>query len=131
MINKCYKFNIDTYRDERGSLSFLENASLPFDFKRIYYLYHTRDKCIRGVHAHKNLEQILIAFSGVFEVMLDDGIDKKVFTLDRPDVGLYVCPMIWREVTPIGNDGVFTVLASRLFEKEDYIHEYSDFLSRI
>ena len=130
MLNHCHTFNIDSYDDERGCLSVPEEGSnLPFEIKRLYYLYRTRDRCIRGVHAHKKLEQIIVPFFGKFEILLDDGVSKKKFILDSPSVGLYVCPMIWREVTPIGDDGVCVVLASRKFEEDDYIHEYNDFLS--
>jgi dTDP-4-dehydrorhamnose 3,5-epimerase-like enzyme len=129
VLDKCYTFQIDSFEDERGSLSVLETGkNIPFDVKRLYYLYHTQDQSVRGVHAHKKLEQILVSFSGKFEILLDDGFEKKTFTLDHPSKGLYVCPMIWREVTPIGNNGVCAVLASRQYEEDDYIHEYANFI---
>ncbi len=132
MLDKCYTFEIDSFRDKRGCLSVLETGkNIPFDVKRLYYLYNTQDQLVRGVHSHKKLEQVLVSFSGTFKILLDDGFQKKVFTLDNPAKGLYVCPMIWREVTPIGDNGLCAVLASRIYEEEDYIHEYSDFLEII
>jgi dTDP-4-dehydrorhamnose 3,5-epimerase-like enzyme len=132
MLEKCFTFEIDSFDDKRGSLSVLErNKSIPFDLERIYYLYKTQDQNVRGVHAHKKLEQIIISFSGKYQILLDDGVNKATFTLDDPSLGLYVCPMIWREVTPIGDCGVCVVLASRKYEEDDYIHEYSDFLKLV
>ena len=129
MLDNCYTFNIETFNDARGSLSVIENnASLPFEIQRLYYLHNTQDQCIRGVHAHKKLEQIIVAFYGRFEIHLDDGTNKKTFILDDPSVGLYVCPMVWREVIPVGDGGICAVLASRKYEEEDYIHDYSSFL---
>ena len=132
MLDKCFTFNIESFDDDRGSLSVLErHKNIPFDIERIYYLYKTQDKIVRGVHAHKKLEQIIISFSGEYQILLDDGINKATFILDNPSLGLYVCPMIWREVTPIGDSGVCAVLASRKYEEDDYIHEYSDFLELV
>jgi dTDP-4-dehydrorhamnose 3,5-epimerase-like enzyme len=129
VLNNCYTFQIDSFEDDRGSLSVLEkDTNIPFDVMRLYYLYFTQDQTVRGAHAHKRLEQILVSFSGKFEVLLDDGVNQKKFLLDHPAKGLYVCPMIWREVTPIGNNGVCAVLASRKYEEEDYIHDYSEFI---
>ena len=132
MLKNCYIFNIESFSDERGCLSVIEkDRNLPFDIQRLYYLYNTQDRCIRGVHAHKKLEQIIISFSGEYQILLDDGINKATFILDNPSLGLYVCPMIWREVTPIGDSGVCAVLASRKYEEDDYIHEYSNFLELV
>jgi dTDP-4-dehydrorhamnose 3,5-epimerase-like enzyme len=132
MINNCYTFNLETFHDARGSLSVIENnPSLPFEIQRLYYLYKTHDQSVRGVHAHKKLQQIIIPFSGEFEILLDDGLDKKTYFLNDPAIGLYVCPMIWRELKPIGNGGVCAVLASRKYEEHDYIHSYSDFISMV
>tara|TARA_B110000263_G_C14777193_1_gene271600 strand:- start:1 stop:408 length:408 start_codon:yes stop_codon:yes gene_type:complete len=132
VIDNCYIFNIDSFHDERGSLSVLEeDKNIPFDVKRFYYLYFTQDRCVRGVHAHKKLEQIIVCFSGKFEILLDDGHQRKKFILDHPSKGLFICPMIWREVKPIGDGGVCAVIASRKYEEEDYIHEYSIFLDSV
>lgn len=129
MISKCSLFEIQSFKDSRGGLSILEESdNVPFKIKRLYYLYSTKVNKVRGVHAHKKLEQIIIAFAGQFEILLDDGKAKKLFTLDRPNLGLYVSPGIWREVYPLEENGVCAVLASRVYEEEDYIHDYKDFL---
>ena len=83
---------------------------------------------MRGVHAHKKLEQVIIAFAGKFKIILDDGQERKIFILDQPNLGLYVAPGIWREVYPLEENGVCAVLASRKYEEDDYIHDYDDFL---
>ena len=128
MIRECRLLEIDSYEDERGGLSVLEeNANVPFALKRLYYLYHTKVDKVRGVHAHKKLEQVIIAFSGKFKIILDDGNERKIFTLDQPNIGLYVAPVIWREVYPLEENGVCAVLASREYEEDDYIHDYDDF----
>ena len=132
MISECNIFEINSFFDKRGALSILQNGEdVPFKIKRIYYLYQTKKDCIRGIHAHKKLEQILVAFKGKFEITLHDGSRKKLVTLDKPNVGLYVCPMIWREVKPLSDDGICVVLASRKYEEEDYIHNFDDFLKQI
>ena len=130
MLSNCSLFEISSFVDERGSLSFIEqDLEIPFDIKRIYYLYDTKHKIVRGVHAHHKLEQIIIALTGKFEIKIDDGRDSKIIMLDKPNHGLYLSPMIWREVTPLEDGGVFLVLASRKYEETDYIHEYKEFLN--
>lgn len=129
MISDCRLFEIRSFEDERGGLSVIETGSdISFNVKRLYYLYDTTVNLVRGVHAHKKLEQVIIAFSGVFEILLDDGNQKKKFILDRPNLGLYVSPGIWREVYTLKENGVCAVLASRVFEEDDYIHNYNEFI---
>ena len=128
MITNCKLFEINSFTDERGDLSVIEEGDqIPFSIQRVYYLYNTVGQIIRGVHAHKKLEQFIVAFNGAFEIILDDGTVKKTFLLDRPNLGLYVSPMIWREVNPLIDGSVCVVLASRKYEADDYIHNYSDF----
>ncbi len=128
MIEDCKLVKIPSFHDERGSLSFLQKDNgYGFDIERVYYLYHAKINCIRGVHAHKKLEQVIVSLHGEFEITLDDGVNRRVFNLKSPDVGLYVCPMIWREVRPVTDGGVCMVLASRRYEPEDYIHNYDEF----
>lgn len=130
MISNCRLFDIQSFEDERGGLSFIEpGEDLKFNIARLYYLYHTSKNALRGVHAHKQLEQVLISLNGSFEVLLSDGIESQTFLLDRPNLGLYVCPMIWRELNPIEDNSICAVLASRPYEEDDYIHNYDDFLS--
>jgi len=132
MLSDCNIFEIESFFDERGGLSFIEEGQgAPFPIERIYYLYNTKVKHMRGIHAHKKLEQIIFAASGSFEIKLDDGKSSKIIILDKPNVGLYVCPMIWREVTPLKNNGVCIVVASRKYEEEDYIHDYKEYLSLV
>ncbi|MDA9079014.1 FdtA/QdtA family cupin domain-containing protein [Gammaproteobacteria bacterium] len=130
MISNCRLFDIQSFEDERGGLSFIEpGEDLKFNIARLYYLYRTSKNALRGVHAHKQLEQVLISLNGSFEVLLSDGIESQTFLLDRPNLGLYVCPMIWRELNPIEDNSICAVLASRPYEEDDYIHNYDDFLS--
>ena len=130
MLSDCELLEIETYRDKRGGISIIqEGQGMPFPVKRIYYLYDTKIKHIRGVHAHHKLEQVIVAMSGRFEIKLDDGRNSKIILLDRPNLGLYICPLIWREVKAIEDKGICMVLASRKYEEEDYIHNYQDFIS--
>jgi len=132
MISNCRLFDIPSFKDGRGGLSFLEpGENLKFNIARLYYLYHTSRNALRGVHAHKQLEQVLISMNGSFEVFVSDGIKSQTFLLDRPDLGLYICPMIWRELKPLKDNSICAVLASRPFEEEDYIHDYDEFLSLV
>jgi dTDP-4-dehydrorhamnose 3,5-epimerase-like enzyme len=130
MLSDCNLFEIETFFDSRGKLSFLqEDQGVSFPIKRIYYLYDTKATHVRGVHAHHKLEQVIVALYSKFEVKLDDGKNSKIVVLDKPNLGLYVSRMIWREVIPIENNGICMVLASRKYEEEDYIHDYKDFIS--
>ena len=132
MLSDCYTLEIKSFFDERGGISVLqEGEGVPFSVKRIYYLYDTKVEHMRGIHAHKKLEQIIFAPSGKFKIKLDDGNSSKIVILDKPNKGLYVCPMIWREVTPLENNGILIVLASRNYEKNDYIHDYKEYLSLV
>ena len=132
MLSDCNIFEIESFFDDRGGISFLqEGMGVPFSIERIYYLYDTKVEHIRGIHAHKKLEQIIFAISGKFKIKLDDGKSSKIIILDKPNIGLYVCPMIWREVTPLEDIGICVVLASRKYEEEDYIHDYKEYLSLI
>ena len=132
MLSDCNLFEIETFFDSRGKLSFLqEGQGVSFPIKRIYYLYDTKATHVRGVHAHHKLEQVIVALYSKFEVKLDDGKNSKIVVLDKPNLGLYVSRMIWREVIPIENNGICMVLASRKYEEEDYIHDYRDFISLV
>jgi len=115
--------------DGRGNLSVIEGDILPFTIKRVYYLYDVPSNSTRGGHAHIELMQCLIALSGSFDVVLDDGENKKVVTLNRPDVGLIIPTGIWRELENFSSGGVCLSLVSDVYKESDYIREYSDFLS--
>lgn len=126
----CSIIELNKHHSERkGNLSVVENGkTLPFDVKRVYYLYDVPGGESRGSHAHKELEQLIIAASGSFRVTLDDGKCKRTFYLNRPYQGLYVKPGIWRELDDFSSGAVCMVLASDVFKSEDYIRIYDDFL---
>lgn len=115
--------------DERGSLVSLEqNKNIPFDVKRIYYIFGTKEGISRGFHAHKNLEQVAICVKGSCRFLLDNGKIKEEVILDKPDVGLHINSFIWREMHDFSEDCVLMVLASELYDESDYIRDYNNFL---
>ncbi|MFL0352241.1 FdtA/QdtA family cupin domain-containing protein [Xanthomarina sp. GH4-25] len=113
----------------RGNLSVIEKDCIPFSVKRVYYLYDVPSDAYRGGHAHKNLYQFLIALSGSFDVVLDDGNQKKTITLNKPNKGLLIPKGIWRELENFSSGSVCLVLASEEFDEEDYIRKYKQFLA--
>ena len=115
--------------DGRGNLSVIEKEMLPFKIERVYYLYDVPSNSTRGGHAHIELQQCLIALSGSFDVVLDDGRDKKVITLNRPNVGLLIPTGIWRELENFSSGGVCLSLVSDVYKESDYIRDYANFLS--
>lgn len=127
----CSIIELDRHHSERkGNLSVVENGiTLPFDVKRIYYLYDVPGGESRGSHAHKELEQLIVAASGSFRVTLDDGRTKRSFFLNRPYQGLYVKPGLWRDLDDFSSGAVCMVLASEVYKSEDYIREYEDFIA--
>jgi hypothetical protein len=115
--------------DPRGNLTFIEGERhVPFEIRRVYYLYDVPGGAERGGHAHRDLHQIIIAMSGSFDVVLDDGRQKKRFHLNRSYTGLYVCPMIWRALDNFSSGSVSLVLASNLYDPGDYYRDYDEFL---
>lgn len=121
--------NFPKMSDQRGDLSVIEsNNHIPFEIKRIFYLYNITDSESRGAHAHKELEQILIAIAGSFEVTLDDGFEKKSFFLSNPWQGLYIPPMVWNNLSHFSPGAVCLVLASDFFKEEDYYRDYKEFI---
>lgn len=128
-VGQCKLIRFPTFSSAVGDLSVVEgNQHIPFKIKRIYYLHNVPEGAERGVHAHKNLQQFIIAISGSLTIVIDDGINKKSLTLNDPKQGLYVSPLIWREITDFTKDAVLLVLASEHYDPEDYFHEYSEFL---
>ena len=126
------KYIFKSHGDERGQLIALEEMkNIPFVIKRVYYMYDTVQGVTRGYHAHKSLQQILICVHGSCKIRLDDVKEKKVVTLNSPDEGLYVSNVIWREMFDFSPDAVLMVLASELYDEEDYIRNYDEFLSYI
>lgn len=126
----CSIVELDKHHsDRKGNLSVVENGvTLPFDVKRVYYLYDIPGGESRGSHAHKELEQLIVAASGSFKVTLDDGKVKRTFFLNRPYIGLYVKPGLWRDLEDFSSGAVCMVLASEIYQDEDYIRDYDEFL---
>jgi len=133
MLNKCQIIDLPKITDPRGNLTFIEGGgrNVPFDIKRVYYLYDVPGGAERGGHGHKALHQLIVAMSGSFDVVLDDGYEKKRFHLNRSYYGLYVCPMIWRELDNFSSGSVCMVLASNLYDEEDYYRDYDPFIKAV
>ena len=129
-INDCKSIDLPKIGEPRGNLTFIEGQRhVPFDIKRVYYLYDVPGGAERGGHAHKALHQLIVAISGSFDNVLDDGKEKKRFHLNRSYYGLYVCPMIWREMDNFSSGAVCLVLASNLYDEADYYRNYDDFIA--
>lgn len=119
--------SIPKIEEPRGNLSVIEHDIIPFEMKRVYYLYDVPSGAERGGHAHKNLKQFLVALSGSFDVILNDGFEKQTITLNKPFEGLLINPGIWRELNNFSSGSVCLVLASAVFDEEDYIREFGEF----
>lgn len=131
-LDRCSLISLPKISDPRGNLTFIEGHNhIPFDIKRVYYLYDVPGGAERGGHAHKALHQLIIAMSGSFDVLLDDGYGKKRIHLNRSYSGLYVCPMIWRELDNFSSGSVCMVLASNLYDEDDYYREYDAFIREV
>lgn len=129
-IDQCQMVDLPKITDARGNLTFIEGGNhIPFDIQRVYYLYDVPGGAERGGHAHKELRQLIIAMSGSFDVVLDDGTEKKRVHLNRSYSGLFVCPMIWRELDNFSSGSVCMVLASNLYDEDDYYRDHRQFLS--
>jgi WxcM-like, C-terminal len=132
LTNKCRIVDLPKISDPRGNLTFIEGScQVPFDIRRVYYLYDVPGGAERGGHAHKDLHQLIVAMCGSFDVVLDDGHAQKRFHLNRSYYGLYVCPMIWRELDNFSSGSVCLVLASNLYDESDYYRNYNEFLRAI
>lgn len=129
-IYDCVILPLKKIHNPAGNLTVVEGKlNLPFDVQRVYYLYDIPGGETRGGHAHKNLYQLIVAASGSFDILLDDGINKKVVSLNRPYHGLLVVPGIWRELLEFSSGSVCLVLASLKYDEADYIREYIDFIN--
>jgi len=127
-IDNCQVFEFPKISDPRGNLTFVEaGRHIPFDIRRVYYLYDVPGGAERGGHAHKSLQQLVIAMSGSFDIHLDDGYAKKSVHMNRSYYGLYICPMIWREIDNFSSGAVCMVLASDYYDELDYYREYNQF----
>lgn len=128
-IERCKIIELPKISDPRGNLTFVESERhIPFDIKRVYYLYDMPGGAERGGHGHKNLQQFIIAMSGSFDVVLHDGVNQKRIHMNRSYYGLYVCPMMWREITNVSSGAVCIVLASEYYDEADYLRDYDEFL---
>jgi dTDP-4-dehydrorhamnose 3,5-epimerase-like enzyme len=132
-IDKCKIVELPKISDPRGNLTFIEgNQHIPFDIRRVYYLYDVPGGAERGGHAHKELSQLIIAMSGSFDVILDEGEGRRRRVhLNRSYQGLYVCPMMWRELDNFSSGSVCMVLASHVYDESDYYREYGDYLNAL
>ena len=127
-VYNCSVLEIDKHHNTQGNISVVENVkTIPFDVKRVYYLYDVPGGESRAGHAHKDLKQLIVAASGSFDVTLDDGVLKRTFTLNRPYHGLLIVPGIWREIDNFSSGSVCLVLASTLYDETDYIRDYNEF----
>lgn len=123
------KFIFQQHGDERGQLVALEAGhDVPFEIKRVYYMYDTGEGVIRGCHAHKKLDQVLICLKGSCKILLDNGMEKETVSLEKPYEGLYITGNIWREMYDFTPDAVLIVLASEPYNEDDYIRDYDAFL---
>ena len=126
------KYTFDIHGDDRGQLVALEELkNIPFDVKRVYYMYDTSEGVVRGHHAHKSLQQILVCIHGSCKIRLDNGKEKKVIPLEKPYEGLYVSNAMWREMFDFSPDAVLMVLASEVYDENDYIRNYDEFLDYV
>lgn len=129
-VYDCSIIELNKHHSSRkGNLSVVENGvTLPFDVKRVYYLYDVPGGESRGAHAHRDLSQLIVAVSGSFKVTLDDGNIKRTFVLNRPYQGLYVKPGLWRDLDDFSSGSVCMVLASEVYQEDDYIRDYEEFI---
>ena len=127
-LNAIQLLKIPVVEDTRGNLAFIQEDVLPFEFKRVYYLFDVPSNAYRGGHSHIAQQETLIALSGSFEVVLQDGLEKKSFILNKPNVGLLIPTGIWRELQNFSSGAVCLVLASGVFNEEDYIRDFDEFL---
>jgi hypothetical protein len=124
----CNVIHFPRFQKRAGNITAVQNGiEVPFDVKRIYYLYDIPGGEDRGAHAHKKLQQLIIAASGSFDITIDDGSNKKTVHLSRPYFGLHVLPGMWRNISNFSSGAICLVLASELYDKEDYLREYYDF----
>jgi hypothetical protein len=131
-LERCRLIELPIINNPKGNLTFIEgHRHVPFEIKRVYYLYDVPGGAERGGHGHRELEQLIIAMSGSFDVVLDDGTGRKRYHLNRSYYGLYVCPMMWREIDNFSSGSVCMVLASTWYDEGDYYREYEPFLRAV
>ena len=127
-VYECSIVHLPKIHNEAGNITALENQkNIPFDVKRVYYLYDVPGGAERGGHGHRDLQQFIIALSGSFDVLIDDGNNKKIVHLDRPYIGLHIIPGIWRELLNFSSGAICLVLASSIYDASDYIRDYETY----
>ena len=125
-------FDFEEHGDDRGILiSLEENKNIPFDIRRCYFMYNLKPNVSRGFHAHRTLRQVLVCVRGKCDILLDDGTEKLLVPLDRPNKGLYIDSPIWREMLHFSEDAVLMVLTDQLYDESDYIRDYNEFLAYV
>jgi len=130
--DQCRIIDLPKVTDPRGNLTFIEGGRhIPFEIKRVYYIYDVPGGAERGGHAHKKLEQFIIAVSGSFDVVVSDGCNKRKFQLNRSYYGLYICSMIWREIENFSSGSVCMALSSEYYDEADYYRDYAEFLNEV
>jgi len=132
VLSECRLIELPKVTDPRGNLTAVEGSiQVPFEIRRVYYLYDVPGGATRGGHAHKVLQQLIIAMSGSFDVVLNDGREQRRFHMNRSYFGLYVCPMTWRELDNFSSGSVCLVLASQKYSEDDYYRDYAAFLKAV
>jgi len=128
-LKDCRIIDLPKITDPRGNLTFIQGwEHIPFDIKRVYYLYDVPGGAERGAHGHRRLQQLIVAMSGSFDVILDDGFDTKKIHMNRSYYGLYISPMMWRDITNFSSGAVLMVLASEVYDEADYFRDHDQFL---
>lgn len=127
-MNKIQLIVLPKIEDRRGNLSVIENDTIPFEIKRVYYLYDIPSGAERGGHSHKELQEFLVALSGSFDVVLNDGEQERIETLNNPNVGLLIKSGVWRELKNFSSGAVCLVVASDVYIEEDYIRDFDEFM---
>jgi len=126
----CSVIDMAKVHSDNGNITVIENGNnIPFEVKRVYYLYDVPSGEVRGGHAHYELQQYIIAASGSFDVVLNDGVNKRIISLNRPNVALHIVPGLWRELDNFSSGSISLVLASHTFEEKDYMRDYNQFLA--
>ena len=130
MTSFCYPIEVPAITDPRGDLTFIEGGNhVPFEIKRIYYIYNVPVDSLRGGHAHRDLEQVVFALSGSFRMTVDDGRKRQEYYLRNPRKGIYMSRLVWREMDRFSQGAVCMVLASHAFDETDYLRDYDEFLA--
>ena len=128
-LQDCHIIELTKIEDHRGNLTFVEGGNhIPFEIRRVYYLYDVPSGASRAAHGHRALHQLMISMSGSFDVTLNDGYEKKTYHMNRSHYGLYIPPMIWRDLDNFSAGSVCMVLASNYYDESDYFRNYQEFL---